>query len=486
MRVLPRSLRGRLLVIAAVTTLAALVVAGVGITGLLERYITGTVDTRLDDRLALFSATVTRDGAVDRALASRLDTYATRDGMWRIDAPRGSAGSIMIGGWLGIGFAGDLQLGPVAALVDRRHGRRPPEGHHDRSPDRHRDAGPPPHAPPPPAADAAGFSPTPFDARLADGTMVHGRWQQVPTDRGPASVAVAVPRALIDRPVRGAVAPLLAMLGLLGALLALATIVQLRIGLRPLDRLRAMLAEIRDGRRERIDLAVPTELQPVVTELNALIDANHAALERARSHVANLAHGLKTPLAALRLDLPLHDASGVLTPQVDRIEHQVRHHLGRARAASTGDFAAPNVALAPIVDDLATALGRIHADRDVRFVADVPAGLTLRCDRQDLEELLGNLLDNGWRHARARVTLEAVTAGRIATLTIADDGPGIPPDRLAEATCPGHRLDERGEGHGFGLSIARELIELHGGSLALRNAVPNGLIATITLPGGGG
>ncbi|MFS0772677.1 sensor histidine kinase [Sphingomonas sp. 1P08PE] len=537
MRVLPASIRGRLLVIAVATTLAALVVAGLGIAGLLERYVTGTVDTRLDDRLAVFSAAVTRAGAIDPALANRLDTIAARDGMWRIDAPHGTAGSTMTDGDPGISFAGGQQLGPVATLAAGRHhpdrrdpdrdgrpargpsGLEYPPGDDARSrrgpgsggfgpPDeaerpsppsparlpplagRTVDGGPgrddPPAAPPPPPVADAGLAPTPFDARLADGTRVHGRWQRVPTDAGPALVAVAVPRWMIDQPVRQALTPLVVMLALVGALLAVATIVQLRVGLRPLDRLRLMLAEVRGGTRRRINLDVATELRPVVVELNALIDAQHAQLERARGHVANLAHGLKTPLAALRLDLPAHDPAGILTAQVDRIEGQVRHHLGRARAASIGDLATPPVALAPVVADLTDALSRIHADRGIACTPAVPPSLTVRCDRQDLEELLGNLLDNAWRHARTRVDLTATVTGRDATIAIADDGPGIPADRLADAVRPGRRLDEAGDGHGFGIPIARELVELHGGSLAMAGGEGGGLTVTIRLPAGVG
>ncbi|MDP1027719.1 HAMP domain-containing sensor histidine kinase [Sphingomonas sp. KR1UV-12] len=451
---MPQSLRGRLLAIAAAATLVALVVAGFGIAHVLERYVTSTIDERLDDRLAAFAAAVTPAGGIDRPLADRVAAQVARGAAWRIETPRGTVGT--------------ARLGPIVPLTAPRPHDRPP-------PDAHRPEAPRPQAPPPPAP---GTEAAPFDTRLADGSRVHGRWLRIPTIAGEARVAVAVPRRMIERPVRTALAPLLIMLALLGALLAAATLVQLRVGLRPLDRLREMLAEVRAGRRRHIDLTLPTELQPIVTELNTLIDSNHAALERARGHVANLAHGLKTPLAALRLDLP----GPAFAPQLDRIEAQIRHHLGRARAASLGDMATPAIALAPVVADLSDALARIHADRAVTFAADVTAALAVRCDRQDLEELLGNLLDNAWRHAAGRVTLTATADRREAVVTIADDGPGIPPALLAEATRPGRRLDERGDGHGFGIPIARELIELHGGSLTM--ASDGGLRVTIRLPAG--
>jgi signal transduction histidine kinase len=219
----------------------------------------------------------------------------------------------------------------------------------------------------------------------------------------------------------------------------------------------------------------------LVEELNGLIEANRTALEQARGHVANLAHGLKTPLAALRLDLA-EGSTDRLIPHVDRIDAQIRHHLGRARAASPAGIGRVLTPLAPHIDDLVEALSRIHADRAIRPIVAADADLKVQCDPQDLDEMIGNLLDNAWRWARTEVRITATAEGRMIAIEIADDGPGISEELLASAIEPGRRLDESGEGHGFGLSIARELAEWHGGRLILVNGKTGGLSATLRLP----
>ncbi|WP_010185368.1 sensor histidine kinase, partial [Sphingomonas sp. PAMC 26605] len=322
-----------------------------------------------------------------------------------------------------------------------------------------------------------------LDWRDADG-MRHARSLTLATPAGPIRITAAAPRAIVDRPLRQAMTPLLGSLLLLGLALGAATLVQLRIGLRPLKTMRAGLAAIRAGRAETLPENQPSELAPLAHEINALLAENASALANARGHVANLAHGLKTPLATLALALPAHDPDGTLAAQVARIDQAVRHHLGRARAATPGSglrFATP---LAPVVADLTDALSRIHAERCVTASATIDPALKVAVDRQDLDELIGNLLDNAWRFAAARIVVTAAPASdaRFVRLSIADDGPGIAPDARAAALAAGQRLDERGDGHGFGLSIAHELATLYGGMLALDTAALGGLEAVVTLP----
>jgi signal transduction histidine kinase len=462
----PRSLRGRLALVAAAATLVALAVAGVAIAGILDRYVTGTIDARLDDRLLAYGAAVREDGTLDTALLARLARES--DQPWRIVTPRARAGMA----WLDPLATGGTPPTPVVPPEGFEPPKPPPPPHPGRQP-------PPADRAPPPSPGAG----HPFDQRTGTGG-VHGRWATIPTAAGPARVAVAVPRRAITRPVEAALAPLLAMLALLGGLLGVATLVQLRLGLRPLATIAAMLAEVRAGRRRHVTVDSPTELLPLVERLNALIDDNAAQLKQARGHVANLAHGLKTPLATLRLDLAGHDPDGRLAAQLDRAERQIRHHLGRARAASDGPAGADRIAVAPIVADLVAALARIHADRGIRSQVAVADDMAVRCDAQDLAEILGNLIDNGWRWARQAVRITAERRDAAVRIAITDDGPGIAADAIPQALRPGVRLDEAGEGHGFGLPIARELAELHGGTLTLSTAPGGGLTATVTLPAG--
>ncbi len=440
MRLLPKSLRGRLLVTAGAALVMALAFAAVAIGHVLERFVTQNLDARLDAQIAVVARAIRPDGRLDPVMAVDLPPF-DRPGSgwtWRIEGPAGT-------------LASRSATTPPHRLRrrDRRHG---PDG------------------------------PQPFEALARDGERVHGRVLVVPTALGDSTVSATGPRDLVERPLHEAIVPLATSLLLLGAGLALAILVQLRLGLKPLDKVAGMLAEVRDGWRDRIDVDEPTELRPMLAELNALIDANRLALERARGHTANLAHGLKTPLAALRLDIAAAGLENTpIAAHAARIEGQVRHHLGRARAASLAAASSASVPLAPLLTDLCGALARIHADRDVAAKLSVADDLLVRADRQDVEEALGNLIDNAWRHARTQMSVAAGTAGGMVRIVIADDGPGIPEDRLAEVARPGQRLDERGDGHGFGIPIARELVELAGGSLGLRNGAV-GLDVVVELP----
>jgi signal transduction histidine kinase len=279
-------------------------------------------------------------------------------------------------------------------------------------------------------------------------------------------------------------APLLGSLLLLGLALGIATLVQLRIGLAPLGRMRTALAAVRSGHATTIPVDQPSELAPLATEINALLAENAAALANARGHVANLAHGLKTPLATLALSVRPLDPDGTLGAQIARIDQAVRHHLGRARAATPGAASRVATPLAPVVADLADALARIHAERGIAADVAIDPALAVAVDRQDLDELVGNLLDNAWRWAATRIAVRATRSedDRFAMLAIEDDGPGIPESTRAAALSAGQRLDERGDGHGFGLSIATELANLYGGTLMLDTASLGGLVVQVTLP----
>lgn len=449
---MPRSLQGRMLLLSAVAILAALGIAGWAIAGVLERVVTEGIDRRLDAEIALMASVVDGDGRVDRAaLAQRQGALdAGRDWLWRIEAPGGAIGS-------------------TDRFVPRPDAARP---------------GPrlpgPPGPPPPGAAPLPDAGPQGVDGTDASGVRLHARRLVLTTRSGPVTLFAAAPRGVIARPLREALVPLLAALAILAGLLATATLVQLRLGLKPLARLRAQLAAIRAGEAERVDEDQPVELQGLAAELNALAADRAQALATARQSAANLAHALKTPVATLALRLR-GDAEGAA--QVERIDATIRHHLARARAGVVDTRA--STAVRPAVDDLVQAIGRLHGDRGLAITADVRGDPVAAIEPQDFDELLGNLLDNAAQHARSMVqafaSLDPADARRLV-LTVADDGPGIPKEERSRVTQAGVRLDERGEGHGFGLAIVRELASLHGGALTLDAREGGGLVAQVTLP----
>ena len=451
MRLLPRSLFGRLLGLSALTTIAALAFAAWSIGHVLDRFVIHGLDQQLDAEVQMLARTVRPDGTLDQARIVNLPAFEAKgEGWgWRVDSPAGE--------WTG-GDAIEAQPLVRPSLFRERHGRK----EHGRD----------------------GLGPRPGDETAASGERVHFRQLAIPTSIGPAIVTASGPRRVALAPLREAMIPLLGSLALLGAALSVATALQLRFGLRPLRALRVALADVRAGRARHIPPGQPDELAPLATELNALIDQNEAQLDHARRHVANLAHGLKTPLAALsvRLAESGRDPDGSLGAMVAEIDGRVRHHLGRARAAAPGGQRTRTV-LAPAITDLMAVMRGIHAERAIRATAEIAPELEVAVDSQDLDEMVGNLLDNAWQHARSAVAITAAPTGSSIELAIEDDGPGLTDAAIGEALVPGRRLDERGDGHGFGLPIAQELAEMNGGGLMLdRSPSRGGLRASLALP----
>jgi len=271
----------------------------------------------------------------------------------------------------------------------------------------------------------------------------------------------------------------------LGLGLIAAIFVQVRVGLHPLKRVSRALASIRDGNARRLEGNFPAEIAPLASELNSLIEHSAEVVGRARTHVANLAHFLKTPLAILSGEAsaspgPLADA---VQRQVDSMRRQVDHYLVRARTAGALDVLGNKTAVRPVLDDLARLLPKMHSAKDIEIIVDCPAGLSFRGDKQDLEELVGNLMDNACKWTRSRVDVRAVDLGGGKLLvTVDDDGPGLVPADRAKVMARGERLDENVPGSGLGLSIVSDIAKLYGGSFALEAAPLGGLSAQLTLP----
>ena len=267
LRLIPRSLFGRMLAIAALSTGLALVFAGITIGNVLERFVMRGLDERLDAQVAVLARAVRPDATLDRSRAVDLPEFGVpgSDWSWHVDGP-----------------AGRVDSGTTPPLPAPRPAAPPP------APKPGADRPPPPPGPGGPEDRQLHAG----DTRASSGERLHSRTMEVPTPRGAVTITAIGPRRIVEEPLREAMIPLLGSLALLGAGLALATLLQLRFGLRPLRDLRTALAAVRAGTQRHGPDEQPGELQPLVTELNALIDQNAAGLAHARQQVANLAHGL--------------------------------------------------------------------------------------------------------------------------------------------------------------------------------------------------
>jgi signal transduction histidine kinase len=272
--------------------------------------------------------------------------------------------------------------------------------------------------------------------------------------------------------------------------LVIATLFQIRWGLRPLDNVRRGLAALRSGKETRFEGPFPAEIQPLAVELNALLESNQQIIERARTQVGNLAHALKTPLSVITNEARAAEGplAAKVAEQAELMRTQVNHYLERARIAARAQVIGAVTDVEPVIDSIVRAMARIHEDRNLDIGEEVAPGVRFRGERQDLEEIIGNLVDNACKWARTEVMVSVVPAlpeagdRGILTIAIDDDGPGLSESERSEATRRGRRLDETKPGSGLGLSIVTELVGLYGGRFRLDRAPSGGLRAEVTLP----
>jgi signal transduction histidine kinase len=297
-------------------------------------------------------------------------------------------------------------------------------------------------------------------------------------------VLVASPAAEHEEAVYKFVSIIIGSLTLLGLGLVGAVVIQVRYGLKPLRRMSATLSDIRAGRATRIEAPSPPEIAPLVDELNALLDHNATVIERARRETSNLAHALKTPLAVLRNEAGRIDGEigEVVSQQAALMNTQIGHHLSRARAAGAHRILGARTEVHPVIERLCTMLRRIFEDRHIDIAFDMTDGLFFQGEHHDLEEMLGNLMENGCKWSRRQVRVHGMRKNDEISLVIEDDGPGIPEDLRSEVLDRGRRLDETTPGSGLGLSIVLHTAELYGGSLTLEASPLGGLAAILRLP----
>ncbi|MDP2322191.1 MAG: ATP-binding protein [Acidobacteriota bacterium] len=275
---------------------------------------------------------------------------------------------------------------------------------------------------------------------------------------------------------------------------------QVRRGLASFDELRARLVDVREGRHNRLEGDYPVEVQPLVSDLNGLLSDREQRVARALTKAGDLAHGLKTPLAVLNQEAERAKAAGhtevaaAITRQVDRMRRQVDYHLAQARASASGGNPGVRCHVLASADGLARTMHTLYAERGVRVDVEVSHEHYVQGQREDLDEMLGNLVDNACKWARSRVTISSsLEPGRLSrrsaegakadiVMFVDDDGPGLDPSLREAVLRRGVRADEAAPGSGLGLAIVRDLAELYGGSISLHESPAGGVRARLELP----
>jgi len=300
------------------------------------------------------------------------------------------------------------------------------------------------------------------------------------------SYAVAGDAGEIDADLSQFTTMLVLALALLGLGLVVATFFQVRFGLLPLRAIRHDLAAIRSGDAERLEGELRDEIKPLQQELNALIQSNRDVVERARTHVGNLAHALKTPLSVISNEARTHKGAlaDKVVEQAEIMRTQITHHLDRARVAARSNVIGDLTEVKPALDALKRTLDRIYGERGIALNVHTVPSLKFRGEKQDFEEMVGNLMDNAckWAKACVAVEVERVPGAKRFTVVVDDDGPGLTEAERKRAVKRGQRLDESKPGSGLGLSIVADLAHLYKGRFELEPAPNGGLRARLTLP----
>ena len=450
-----RSLRARLALAAAVSITLALLVAAAGLVALFERHVERRIGAELTAQLSQLAAAVqiAPDGAIivdplppDPRLKQPLGGL-----YWQIDDETGGRRRV------GVVRSRSLWDTPLRLPADQLA----------------------------PGAIHAHRLPGPGGRPV----LVRERRILIQGDGGPRTLRLmtAIDASELTGARNAFAAEMLPYLGLIALVLGLATLVQIRAGLAPLEAVRRGVGAIRSGRERRLPDDYPDEVMPLVAEVNALLAAREQAIERARAWTADLAHGLKTPLAALGADAQrLRDSGNAaladdLDQLADAMRRRVDRELIRARVRSGAETRQARADVVQAVERLLRTLRRTPFGERVDWQVQAPPAAVAALMPDDLLELLGNLLENAGKWARDRVEI-CVDAGQRIGIVIADDGPGVPAAQLSRLGERGLRLDRRKEGSGLGLAIVRDVVDAYGGALSFAGAEGGGLAVHLTLP----
>lgn len=453
------SLRVRLLVGTLAGIAAAIAVAGWALGGLFEQHVekqfNAQLTTHLDQLTANLGVEPTGTPKLSSALSDPRFSKPYSGLYWQVDSASNA----------GIDFSQSSGLIRSRSLWDdvlKLPADTPPDGeiHHHRIP------GP-------------------------DNTSLGVVERVVTLDEGSASasgsfrLAIAADERQMAEPIERFNGMLWLALGLLGGGLALVAVIQVMIALVPLKRLRGALAAVRDGSRHRLEGSFPAEVQPLVEEFNTVLAENAAVIERARTQAGNLAHALKTPLSVIAnaANGRTEELAQLVSTQVEVARRQVDYHLSRSRVAASARVPGARTPVGPVLDGLVRVMRRIHADRELALLfLPSPQAIDFRGEEQDLQEMLGNLLDNACKWARQRVEVSIANADGWLRIVIDDDGSGIAGDARERVLNRGERADEQVPGSGLGLAIVDDLARLYDGRVELADSPLGGLRAVLILP----
>jgi signal transduction histidine kinase len=446
----PRSLRLRLFALAAAVMVIAMVTAGFGLTALFTRHLERRVGQELDTHLQLIAGGLRIDGAGALSLAREpADPRFSRvlGGLyWQVSDAASGRKLVSRSLW-----DGALELPPDELSNGAVH------THEISGPD---------------------------GARL----LVHEREILVTANslEHRFRISVAVDRKEISQLGIGFARDLVPALGILGAVLLLGFGFQVGAGLRPLGTVQDALGAVRSGRARRLQINVPREVEPLVSEVNSLLEAQENEMIRARDRAADMAHGLKTPLTALSASVQRLRAKGEseLAAEIDEQAGRIRRHIERelARARVRHGKLTTHASVAASVAAIVRTLVQTLDGERLTIEQYVPSDMKVAVDPDDLNEILGNLIENATRHARTLVRIGTVSSKGQVSINVEDDGEGLSEEGRAKALLRGVRLDSKGNGSGLGLAITQDIVVAYGGELELSQSPLGGLSASARLP----
>nr|WP_321458822.1 ATP-binding protein [uncultured Vibrio sp.] len=305
----------------------------------------------------------------------------------------------------------------------------------------------------------------------------------LPDYNGPIHVVVGIDEAPITNTLQTLIGQLWLILGLLFAGVLTVILVQIAWSLSPLTKLQKELAELKSGNKTSLEETYPKEISPLISDLNALLFHYQELLERARNHAGNLSHALKTPLSVLKNEVRTLDTTvqSRLDEPLNQIQSHIDYHLGRARMAGSMNILSVKANPAQRVDAISMAFDKVYAQRDITLVNELDSELNVAVEKSDLDEMLGNLLENSYKWANQMIRVHSTQDKENIRLIIEDDGPGIPQEQLERVTQRGFRLDEETPGSGLGLNIVSEMAHSYRGQLKLEASKMGGLKATLIL-----